>query len=100
MRQDEYISRDATALTELVRAREVTPRELIEIAMERVERVNPAVNAVVHRMDDAARGLADQVDLDAVFVGVPFLAKDLQTRYAGHPTSGGSRLLAQPGGAG
>ena len=94
MRQDEYISRDATALTELVRAREVTPRELIEIAMERVERVNPAVNAVVHRMDDAARGLADQVDLDAVFAGVPFLAKDLQTRYAGHPTSGGSRLLA------
>ena len=94
MTQDEYISRDATALAALVRAREVTPRELIEIAMERVERINPAVNAVVYRMEDEARVLADQVDGDAVFAGVPFLAKDLQTRYAGHPTSAGSRLAA------
>ena len=94
MTQDEYIRRDATALAELVRARVVTPLELIEIAIERIARVNSVVNAVVYRMDDEARDVADHIDEDAVFAGVPFLAKDLQTRYAGHPTSGGSRLLA------
>ena len=94
MTRDEYIGCDATALAGLVQAGEVTPLELIEIAMERIAGVNPAVNAVVYRMDEEARILAETVDRNAVFAGVPFLAKDLQTRYAGHPTSGGSRLGA------
>ena len=92
--RDEYIGFDATALAGLVRGGEVTPLELIEIAMERIERINPAINAVVHHMDEEARVRAESVDGNAVFAGVPFLAKDLQTRYAGHPTSGGSRLGA------
>ena len=93
MTHDEYIRRDATALAALVRAGEVTPLELIEVAVRRLEAVNPAVNAVVHRMDDEARAAAPAVDRAAVFAGVPFLAKDLQSDYAGHPTSRGSRLL-------
>ncbi len=94
MNQDEYVRRDATALAALVRAREITPRELVEIAIERLEVVNPAINAVVYRMDEEARALAGGIDRRAVFAGVPFLAKDLQSNYAGHPTSGGSRLAA------
>ena len=93
MTHDEYIRHDATALAALVRAGETTPLELIEVAMRRLEAVNPAVNAVVYRMDDEARARAAAVDRDAVFAGVPFLAKDLQSDYAGHPTSRGSRLL-------
>lgn len=95
MTHDEYIQHDATALAALVRAGEVTPMELIEVAIDRLEAVNPAVNAVVHRMDDEARAAADSVDRATVFAGVPFLAKDLQSDYAGHPTSRGSRLLAK-----
>ena len=94
MTGDEYIGCDATALAELVRAGDVTPLELIDVAVERLEQVNPLINAVVHRMDDEARALAPSVDRDAVFAGVPFLAKDLQSEYAGHPTSRGSRLTA------
>ena len=94
MTHDEYTSRDATALAELVRTGEITPLELVEVAMRRLEAVNQAVNAVVYRMDDEARELAGGVDRTAVFAGAPFLAKDLQSDYAGHPTSRGSRLLA------
>ena len=94
MTHDEYIRHDATALAALVRAEEITPVELIEVAMRRLEAVNPAVNAVVYRMDDEARARTAAADRDAVFAGVPFLAKDLQSDYAGHPTSRGSRLLA------
>lgn len=94
MTHDEYTRHDATALAELVRAGEVTPVELIEVAVERIEEVNPAINAVVYRMDKDARAKAGGVDLSATFTGVPFLAKDLQSGYAGHPTSGGSRVAA------
>ena len=93
MTHDEYTRHDATALAALVRAGEVTPLELIDAAVRRLEAVNPAINAVVYRMDDEARAGAATVDRDALFAGVPFLAKDLQSDYAGHPTSRGSRLL-------
>ncbi|MYH52061.1 MAG: amidase [Gemmatimonadetes bacterium] len=93
MTHDEYTRHDATALSALVRTGEVTPLELIEVAVQRLEAVNPAINAVVYRMDDEARARAEAVDREALFAGVPFLAKDLQSDYAGHPTSRGSRLL-------
>jgi len=52
---DEYDSFDALKLAELVRAREVSPLDLVEAAIERIERRNPACNAVVHRMYEQAR---------------------------------------------
>ncbi len=97
MTHDEYVRCDATRLAGLVRTGEVTPLELIEVAVRRLEQVNPRVNAVVYRMDAEARQRAvgqhaAGVDLNAIFAGVPFLAKDLLSGYAGHPTSGGSRV--------
>lgn len=92
MTHDEYVRHDATALAGLVRRGEVTPLELIEIAVGRLDEVNPAINAVVYRMDPEARQRAAGIDLDAVFAGVPFFAKDLLSGYAGHPTSAGSRV--------
>jgi Asp-tRNA(Asn)/Glu-tRNA(Gln) amidotransferase A subunit family amidase len=41
---------DATALAELVRKREVSPLELVDAAIARIERVNPQLNAVVTPM--------------------------------------------------
>ena len=46
---------DATAQAELVRRREVTPLELVEAAIDRIERLNPQLNAVIHRLYDKAR---------------------------------------------
>ncbi len=93
MTHDEYLARDATGLAELVRAGDVTPTELLDIALARIESLDPALNAVVRLMRDDARRDAARAPTGA-FPGVPFLAKDLLSMYAGHPTSAGSRLLA------
>lgn len=45
---------DATAQAELVRRKEVQPKELIEAAIERIERLNPTLNAVVTPMYEEA----------------------------------------------
>jgi amidase len=90
---DEYLARDATGLAELVRTGEVTPAELLDIALARVAALNPELNAVVRPMEDDARRDAARPP-SRPFAGVPFLAKDLISTYAGHPTSSGSRLLA------
>lgn len=94
MTHDEYVSQDGTALSGLLRAGEVTALELIDVAIERLEIVNPLVNAVVYRMDDEARAAVVGSAPSGVFAGVPFVAKDLQSNFAGHPTSLGSRLVA------
>jgi amidase len=90
---DEYLSHDATALAELVRGGEVTPMELLEIALARVHALDPKLNAIVRSMETEARRDAARPP-DGPFAGVPFLVKDIASNYAGHPTSGGSRLLA------
>ena len=87
---------DALALAQLVRTRETSPRELVDAAIGRIERLNPQLNAVVHPMFAQARHIADAPlsDPDAPFAGVPFLIKDLLTAYAGEPLQSGSRLYA------
>jgi amidase len=69
---------DATAQAELVRKKEVTPAELVEGAIARIEALNPKLNAVVLKMYDEARAAAKSAALaDGPFRGVPFLIKDL-----------------------
>lgn len=91
----EYDQFDGLGLAELVRRQEVTPRDLVEAAIERIERHNPQVNAVVHRMYDQARAAADGELPDGPLRGVPFLVKDLLALVAGAPTSSGTRLLKE-----
>lgn len=43
----EYVEHDATGLAELIAARQVTPAEVLEAAIARVEAVNPRLNAIV-----------------------------------------------------
>src|SRR6185437_10366401 len=52
---DDYARYDATALADLVRRREVSPGELLEVAIARAEAVNPKLNAIVVPMHDVAR---------------------------------------------
>lgn len=92
MTTDEYLAHDALALAERVRAHEVTPSELLDLALERLALVNPRLNAVVHLMEEDARAVA-AAGPTGPFAGVPFLAKDLLSQYEGHPTTAGSRLL-------
>ncbi|VFA97795.1 amidase [Nocardia cyriacigeorgica] len=92
MRYDEYRAHDAVGLADLVARGEVSPAELLEVAIARCEQVDGRINAVVRQMHDSARTRArDQ--LTGAFAGVPFLIKDLLQDYAGLPTGSGSRAL-------
>jgi amidase len=85
---------DATAMAELVRRKEIKPIELVEAAIERIERLNPRLNAVVRPMYAEARELANSGAIpEGPFTGVPFLLKDLMAAYAGVPMTSGSRFL-------
>lgn len=93
MTPEEYAARDGAALADLVRRREVTPLELVELALGQIEQLNPALNAVVMLDADGARRAATAVDRQAPFAGVPFLAKDTNQDVAPFPTTHGSRFL-------
>ncbi len=86
---------DATAQAELVRRNQVQPIELVEAAIERIERLNPKLHAVITPMVDQARAIAREPLPDGLFRGVPFLLKDLLAAYAGVRMSGGSAFLRE-----
>ena len=87
-----YADYDGLGLAELVAKRAVTPAELLEAAIERVERHNPTLNAVVYKGYDDARARARGELPDGPFRGVPFLIKDLGMPVAGWPRSHGSKF--------
>ena len=89
----DYENFDALGLAELVRSRQVTPDALLDAAIEKVEAVNPSINAVVQHFYDAAREAIDRGLPQGPFTGVPFLVKDLFTFCAGQPCGNGSRLF-------
>jgi amidase len=88
----EYGTYDATGLAELVRTKQVHPRELVDEAIRRIDAGNPMLNAVIHRVDASARKAAEG-PLTGPFAGVPFLAKDLLSTWAGVPQASGTQLL-------
>jgi amidase len=89
---------DATDQAALVAKGEVTPSELLEAAIERIDRSNPALNAVVMRWFEHARSVAADPNLpDGPFRGVPFLLKDLYTSFAGQTLSNGNAALKEAG---
>ncbi len=91
---DDLSHLDATAQAELVRSGEATPLELVEAAIERIERVNPELNAVITPLFDGARAQAASADLpDGPFRGVPFVLKDLSAHSAGDPFHEGMGFL-------
>src|SRR5437764_1879974 len=84
---------DATAQAELVRTGQLSPLELVEAAIARIEKVDPELNAVIHHRFDAAVQEASGELPDGPFRGVPFLVKDLYAGSAGDPMHNGTRVL-------
>lgn len=91
----DYTDLDATALAERIRSGAVAPLELVDTAIAAIERVNPTLNAIVHRMYEKARAAArDARKLpEGPFRGVPFVVKDLDGAVAGEPYTMSSRHL-------
>src|SRR3989475_3325932 len=90
----DYEAYDALGLAELVRQRKVTPAELLEAAIARVEARNATVNAVTMELYDYGRAAIAKGLPDGPFTGVPFLMKDLSASIAGVPMTRGSRFFA------
>lgn len=83
---------DATAQAELVAAGEVSPVEMTDAAVERIETLDGPVNAVVIRWFEHAREIAAATP-SGPFAGVPFLLKDLWAHYEGQVLTNGSVAL-------
>ncbi len=97
MRETEWL--DATEQARLVRSGEVSPQELVEAAIARVEALNPHLDAVIRTRFGQAREEAAGTLPDGPFRGVPILLKDLGCFVAGEASSfglGPLRELAWP----
>jgi amidase len=88
---DELTWLDATAQAELVAKGAVSPAELVEAAIARIERLNPQLNCVIFQRYDKARAEARNQGAipGGIFRGVPFLMKDLLQTTEGEPFSWG-----------
>ncbi len=89
-----YSDLDGVELARMVADGEVSAIELLDEAIERAERVNPELNALVYPWFDHARERALEGLPDGPLTGVPFLLKDLGTYYEGQPISSGSKIFA------
>jgi amidase len=87
----EYGQYDALGLAQLVKKGEVTPGQLCEEAIARIETINPKLNAVIYKLYDQGRNTAKNPLPNGPFTGVPFLIKDLLEAYAGAPLTAGCK---------
>ena len=89
----DFYVHDGLSVADLIRRKEISPREAVTAAIDRIEAQNPRLNAVVHKMFERALKKADGDLPDGPFRGVPFLLKDLISWYEGEPITNGSRLF-------
>lgn len=89
----EMAALDAVAQADLVQRKEVTPSELVQWAIERIEELNTALNAVITPIYDQALSALATTPSTGRFARVPYLVKDLIAEVAGVPFSEGSRFL-------
>jgi aspartyl-tRNA(Asn)/glutamyl-tRNA(Gln) amidotransferase subunit A len=96
--KSEIIYYDATKLAELIRARDISPVEVVQAHLDRIEAVNPKINAVVTVAEGALKAAraAEAAIMSGRDVGplhgVPFSVKD-SIDTAGVPTQRGSPIF-------
>ncbi|KGH46450.1 amidase [Modestobacter caceresii] len=98
---DDLCTRPATELAALVRDREVSARELMDAHLDRIERLNPELNAIVTLDAEGARAAADAADARLAaggpvgpLHGLPVAHKDTHAT-GGMRTTWGSPLHAE-----
>src|SRR5689334_16993002 len=96
----ELTNLDITELAPLLRDRRVSPVEVTDAYLARIERLDPALNTYIRVTPDAARAAARQAETDiqsggwrGPLHGVPLGIKDLFD-VAGVPNTMGSKILA------
>ena len=98
---DQVAFAGAARIAELVRAKEVSPSELVELYLERIWRIEPSLNAYRVVLGDQARADAKQVEERLAagdrgpLLGVPVAIKD-NVDYAGEVTTHGTAAYGAP----
>lgn len=83
----------ATEQAKLVRDKKVSPIELVDDAINRIEKLNPELNAVIIERFDKARAEAAGELPDGPLRGVPIVLKDLDGASRGDPHHCGMKWL-------
>ncbi len=89
----DYQNFDAVGLAGLIRSGEITGPEVVAAAIDRIEAVNPTLNAVSVKTYDRAMARLESGHIDGPFAGVPFLLKDLGAEWEGAGLTSGSRSM-------
>ena len=90
---DDIAFLDATAQAGLVRDGEVSAQELVTSSIERIEQLNPQLNAIITPLYEQALSAAQNIDPRAPFGGVPFVLKDLVSECSDAPRCDGSGFV-------
>ena len=94
-----YMGRlDAVALADLVRTKQISPKELLDSAIARAEKINPQYNFMAQKHYDYARSTIEKGLPDGPFRGVPFLLKDISVHMKGQVTGAASRFYGEASG--
>jgi len=89
----EYTQYDALGLAELVNSGQVSAKELLDAAVNQANKLNPKLNAIIHRFDERAYDAAQAGLPKGAFTGVPYLLKDLSFYFSDEPLTMGSRSV-------
>src|SRR3954465_12629884 len=101
---DEVAFAGAARLAEMVRAKQVSPSELVELYLDRIARIEPKLNAYRVVLGERAYADAKRAEErlasgeDAPLLGVPVAIKD-NVDYAGEVTTDGTAAYGEPAAA-
>lgn len=93
MKVFEYKDFDGLGLAELIKKKELQPKEVLTEAIKTIEEQNPKLNAVINKFYEKAEKEAENVNLEGVFAGVPMLLKDIAQEIEGEKITSGSKAL-------
>ncbi|MFN2594661.1 MAG: amidase [Actinomycetota bacterium] len=92
---DDVLRMDACAQKKLLDDGEFDASELLTATIDRIEAINPRINAVIHRMYEKATDKARAKGAAGPFSGIPLLIKDAICHTAGDPMHEGMRFLKE-----
>ncbi|MDP4085502.1 MAG: amidase [Bacillota bacterium] len=91
-----YTTLDGIDLANLIKMKEVSPKELVNLAFDRLDEVNPSLNAVVRTRKEKVMKEIEQLRIcEQPFAGVPIVLKDISQAVEGELLTSGSRLFKQ-----
>ncbi|MHA6252518.1 amidase [Oceanobacillus sp. CAU 1775] len=94
MKTEEYLQLDAVAMSDLLKKKEVTPKELTLLALEQLEKVQPTLNLATSIRKEKVLAEAEKINvMDSPFAGVPTMLKNVSQTLPGEKMTSGSKIL-------